>query len=248
MRIAPPAVNHRGVAASFTIAFIGRPFVKRFALCYRPIVCLSVCPVCNVAVLWPNGPRQIKMKLGMQVDLDPGHIVLDGDPPPSPKGARPPISGPYLLWPNGRMDQDGTWHGGRPQSRRLCVRWGSSPLPKKGAEPTLQFSAHFYCDQTAGCIKMPLCMEVGRSTGDFVLNGDPAPSLKMGRSPQFSAHVYCGLTGGWIKVALSTEVGLGPGHIVLDGDPAPVPKKGGRAPYFWPILLWPNGWMHQDVT
>jgi len=37
-----------------------RPFVKRFALCYRTVVCpvlpcLSVCPVCDVGVLWPNG-------------------------------------------------------------------------------------------------------------------------------------------------------------------------------------------------
>jgi len=34
------------------------------------------------------------MKLGMQVGLGPGHIVLDGDPAPLPKG-------PYLLWSNG---------------------------------------------------------------------------------------------------------------------------------------------------
>ena len=38
----------------------GRPFVKRFALCYRSVVCplcpvcLS-CPVCDVRALWPNG-------------------------------------------------------------------------------------------------------------------------------------------------------------------------------------------------
>jgi len=32
------------------------------------------------------------MKLGMQVGLGPGHIVLDGDPAPPPKkGAQPPI-------------------------------------------------------------------------------------------------------------------------------------------------------------
>jgi len=31
----------------------GRPFVKRFAVCYRTVVCLS-CPVCDVGVLWPN--------------------------------------------------------------------------------------------------------------------------------------------------------------------------------------------------
>jgi len=45
----------------------------------------------------------IKMALGMEVGLGPGHIVLDGEP---------------------------------------------APLPQNGAEP--QFSAHFYCRQTAG--------------------------------------------------------------------------------------------------
>jgi len=77
------------------------------------------------------------MKLGMQVGLGPGHIVLDGVPaPPPPKGHSPhPIFGRYLLRPNGCMDQDATWYGGRPQPRRLCVRWGPSP-PK--------FSAHVY--------------------------------------------------------------------------------------------------------
>ena len=58
-----------------------------------------------------------------------------------------------------------------------------TPLPKKGAAPTAQFSAHFYCDQTAGCTKMPLGMELGLSPGDFVLDRDTAPSLKRGRSP-----------------------------------------------------------------
>jgi len=44
----------------------------------------------------------IKMTLGMDVGLAPGHIVLDGDPAPLPiKGQSPPILGPFLLWPNG---------------------------------------------------------------------------------------------------------------------------------------------------
>jgi len=49
-------------------------------------VCLSVTLVhCGQMVGW------IKMKLGMQVGLGPGHIVLDGDPaPPPPKGQSPP--------------------------------------------------------------------------------------------------------------------------------------------------------------
>jgi len=58
------------------------------------------------------------------------------------------------------MDQGATWHEGRPQPRRLCVRWGPSPLPTKGVEPP-KISAHIYCGQTAAWIKMPLGTEVG---------------------------------------------------------------------------------------
>ena len=64
-----------------------------------------------------------------------------------------------------------------------CVRWGPGPLPTKGVEPPPQFSAHFYCGQTAGCIKMPLGTEVGLSPGDFRLDGDPAPLPKGRRRP-----------------------------------------------------------------
>jgi len=53
---------------------------------------------------------------------------------PSPKrGTAAPLFGPCLLWPNGWMDQGTTWYGGRPQSRRRCVRlWPSSP--RKGSQ------------------------------------------------------------------------------------------------------------------
>jgi len=92
----------------------------------------------------------IKMKLGMQVGLAPGHIVLHADPaPPSPKGHTPNFW-PMSIVANGWMDQDATWYGGRPQLRRQCVRWGpSSLLQQKGHSP--QFSAHVYCGQTAVC-------------------------------------------------------------------------------------------------
>jgi len=54
------------------------------------------------------------------------------------------------------------------------------------AEPLPQFSAHFYCVQTAGCIKTPLGMDVGLSRGDFVLDGDPVPLPKKGaETPNF---------------------------------------------------------------
>jgi len=49
-------------------------------------VCLSVCLLvyCGQTVGW------IKMKIGTEVGLGPGHIVSDGDQIPLPKGAQPP--------------------------------------------------------------------------------------------------------------------------------------------------------------
>ena len=119
----------------------GRPFVKRFALCYQTVVSpdLSVCPVlsvCDVGVLWPNG------------------------------------------W----MDQDETWHGGRPRTRPHCVKWGPSSPSPKGHSP--QFFAHVCCGQTAGWMKMPLSRKVSLNRSDTVLDGDPAPPPKKGQNPE----------------------------------------------------------------
>jgi len=75
------------------------------------------------------------MILGMEVGLGPVHIVLDGD---------------------------------------------TAPLPKKGQSP--QFSAHLYGGQMAGCIKVPLGMEVGLSLDDCVRWG-PSPLSKRGGAP-----------------------------------------------------------------
>jgi len=48
----------------------------------------------------------IKMPLGTEVGLGPGHIVLDGKPAPrGQEHTRPPLFGPCLLWPNGRPSQ-----------------------------------------------------------------------------------------------------------------------------------------------
>jgi len=94
---------------------------------------------------------------------------------------------------------------------------------------------------------MPLGMEVGFSPGDFVLDGDPAPFPKRGRSPQFSAHVYCGQTAGWMKMALWHGGRPWSRPHCARWDTAPLPKKGAAPPIFGPSLLWPNGWMHQDA-
>jgi len=131
---------------------------------------------CGQMALW------IKMPLGMEVGLGPGHIVLDGEPaPPSQKGTQPPIFSACLLWPNGCMHQDATWYGGRFRPRPYCARWGpSSPSPKRGHSP--QFSAHVCCGQTAGRIRMSLGTMVGLDPGNTVLDDNAAPSHK-GHSP-----------------------------------------------------------------
>ena len=85
------------------------------------------------------------MKLGLQVGLGPGHIVLGGNPAPPPlKGHSPPILGPYLLRPNGCMDQDATWYEARPQPGDFVLDGDPAlPSPKMGQSSPPQFSAHF---------------------------------------------------------------------------------------------------------
>jgi len=65
----------------------------------RCLSCLSVCMSCPVLcvclsvtlVYCGQTVGRIKMKLGTQVGLDPGHIVLDGDPAAPPqRGTTPP--------------------------------------------------------------------------------------------------------------------------------------------------------------
>jgi len=57
-----------------------------------------------------------------------------------------------------------------------------APLPKKGAVPPPQFSAHAYCGQTAGWIKMALGVEVGLGPFHIVLDGTQLPPQQ---DPQF---------------------------------------------------------------
>ena len=47
-------------------------------------------------------------------------------------GTQSPIFGPCLLRPNGWMDQDATWYGGRPRPRPHYVRWGPIAPPDGG--------------------------------------------------------------------------------------------------------------------
>ena len=88
--------------------FFGRPFEKRFALCYQTVVCpvLSCLSVCDVRALWPNGwtDQDETWRAGRPRPWP--HCVRWGPSSHPPKGhSSHPIFGPYLLLPNGCMDQ-----------------------------------------------------------------------------------------------------------------------------------------------
>ena len=115
--------------------------------------------------------------------------------------------------PNGWMDQDPTWYGGRPRLRRHCVRWGlSSPSPT-GAHPEILGPCPLWPN---GWMDPDATWYTGRPLPrrHCVRWGTQIP-LKRGTAFQFSAHVYCGQTAGLMKTPLGTEVDHGPGHIVL---------------------------------
>jgi len=84
-----------GIQGSGFWATVCKTVSPMLSLSCRSCLPCPVLSVCNVGVLWQN---DIKMKVGVQVGLAPGHIVLDGDPAPaSPTGHIPQIFGPYLL-------------------------------------------------------------------------------------------------------------------------------------------------------
>jgi len=128
------------------------------------------------------------MPLGIEVGLSPENLVLDGDPAPPQKGGRALQRFQPMFIVAKRLDGSKRHLAWRYVSAQaICLRWGPNPLPKEGRSPPPQFSAHFYCGQTAGCIKMPLGMEIGLSLGDFVLDGIHPPQRGSG-APQFSAR------------------------------------------------------------
>jgi len=125
----------------------------------------------------------------------------------------------HALWTNGWMDQDETWHAGRPRPWPHYVRCGPSSPSQRGTAPP-QFSAHICCGQMAAWIKMPLGMEVGLSPGDFMLDGDPAPNGCMDQD----ATWYGGRTR-------PTQHGVrcGPSYPQKKGTPTP--------PNFWSMSI-----------
>ena len=48
-----------------------------------------------------------------------------------------PVCDVDILWPNDWMDQDETWHAGRPRPWPPCIRWRPSSLSPNGAQPPI---------------------------------------------------------------------------------------------------------------
>jgi len=78
------------------------------------------------------GCIRIPLALGAEVGLSLGDIVLDGDPALPPLKRHTPNFRSMSLSPNGWMDYDATWYGGRPRIRRLCVSRGPSSPRRDG--------------------------------------------------------------------------------------------------------------------
>jgi len=187
----------------------------------------------------------------MEVGLGPGDFVLDGTqliPPQKGGGSLLHNSRPITIvakWLDGP-----TWHLARRWAlvqATLCKRGTQLPSPKRGLP---QFSTHFYCDQTAGCIKVQLGTEVGLSPYYIVLYGvpTPPPPQKKGTAPLFGPCLL------WPNGCIYQDTTFYKGrpqprrHCVRWG-PSPFPPLKGHSPQiFGPSLLWPNGWMHQDAT
>ena len=172
-------------------------FWATFCKTVRPVPsdrCMScLCVLCVMLVHCGQTVGWIKMKLDKQVGLGWPHCVRWGPNSRSPKGAQPPIFGPYLLCPNGWIHQDVTWCGGRPRPRPHCARWGPSS-PKRH---TASIFGPCRLWQTAICIRIPLGTEVGLSLADTLLDGDPAHTPLTGHTP--SIFGPCPLwPNGWI--------------------------------------------------
>jgi len=144
------------------------------------------------------------------------------------------------------MDQDETWHRGRPQPQPHCVRWG----PHSAGHSAINFGPCIVA-KIGGCCVLCIAHVLwpkgwmdqdatsygGRSRHrrHCVRWGLRSPKEKGEQHPSILAHVLW--SNGWIKVPLGTGIGLGLGHIVLYGDPATPKEAAQQPPIFGPCLL-----------
>jgi len=125
----------------------------------------------------------MKMALGMEVDIGPGHSVLGWDSAPLPKrgGAEPSQFSAHFCC--GQM------------AGCMKIQLGMEVDLSPGDFVCLSVTL-VYCGQTVGPIKMKLGTQVGLDLGHIVTDEDTDPPRMGTASPQFSAHVRCGQTAG----------------------------------------------------
>ena len=126
----------------------------------------------------------IKVALGMEMGLDPGHIVLASFR--RQKGGRAlPNFRPIFIVAK-RLDASCHWYGA-PQPRRLCdfVFDEDPATPRKKGTPTPPNFWPMSCGQTAGWMKTPLGTEVDLDPGHIVLDGIPAVRQRGTATPLF---------------------------------------------------------------
>ena len=164
------------------------------SVCRLCPVCLSVRPVCDVGILWPNGWMDQDETWHGGTPRPWRHCVRWGPSSSSQKGAEPPIFGQLLLWPNVWMDQDGTWHGG------------------------------------------------GLGPGHIVLDADPAfPPQKGGQPPPTIFGPFLLWLNRWMHQDATWYGGRPRSRRYCARRWPNPPQKKGTATIFGPCLLWPNG-------
>jgi len=105
----------------------GRSFLPNFRLMFIVAKRLDVCHlVWRYASAYASRPRHTSIPRHTFFRLR--DIVLDVDPatPDKRHTHSHPVFGPYLLWPNGWMDEEAAWYGSRPRLRTHCTRRGPS--------------------------------------------------------------------------------------------------------------------------
>jgi len=124
-----------------------------------------------------------------------------------------------ILWPNGWMDPDETWHASRSLPGHIVLDGDPASPPPKVHSP--QFSAHICCGQMAGWIKMPHCVRWGPSF----------PSPKGTQPPIFGPYLLW--PNGWMdKDATWYGDRPRPRRLSVRWGLSSPPQKGGRAPQF----------------
>ena len=204
--------------------------------------CLSVCLSCLSVTLVYCGQtvEWIKMKLGMQVGLDPGHIVLDGDPAPLlQRGTAPQFSAHiccghmagWIKMPLGRkvaLDPSD-----------IVLDGDHVPPPAKGGRATSFRPMSIVAKRLYGST-CHLVWRVGLGAGHIVLYWDPAPPpLIKGHSPPIFCPCLLWSDGCMDQDATSYVDRPWPRPLCVTWGPSS-PQRG-TAPYFQPCLLWPNG-------